>query len=593
MALKIYDKFSPRANVGDTNYPNGSIKNESVPGAKDGTPLDADWGNDYAGFDAALFAEVGIVPNGDADTALASQRLKALQLLHINDTSKVFEFETIQDMKDSAIVFPVGKHLHVADIDATYTVTSGSTPRPISSPDLNGFGYALLDVGVILHAKKWGVTMDGVTDDTASATELIEYLKTTSYTVLDFGSGTLLHSGLPNFVAPTTVGGPSTLANITYKGAGSGACMLKYTGTGKALVCNAFDPALSGTKQFINNLRLEGFSVVGDNATVLWELEGVARSIYKDLKFNGTAATGGTATGLGWSYGASGTVGMSFKSIQLSSFYDVYCSYVDGDVPYRGTFFVQGNNGSTSAGACSNNRFYGLYDEGNYIGMQMASNGGSQNVFTGGSQEACFNWGVILGPDCQYNTFIGVGWENINAAGGDLQSDARFTRYINCYSSNKMLMSGDGEKIEGGIFERFEINSSAISTTVEDIRVNNWASGSGGFINSGSSTRFRNIYDVDLGDYVYPVKSKISLASPTGSPHSYTNVLQKKVVVQVQGGTVTKVSIKSRGGLDAREVPKPTDGFSGTFGDYELDAGDTIVVSYSVKPELDLTERQY
>lgn len=94
MAIKIFDKFSPRANPADGNYPYGSIKNESVPGAKDGTPLDAVWGNDYAGFDAALLAEAGIVPSGNADTAVASQRLEALKTLipKVGDTiySRVF-----------------------------------------------------------------------------------------------------------------------------------------------------------------------------------------------------------------------------------------------------------------------------------------------------------------------------------------------------------------------------------------------------------------------------------------------------------------------------------------------------------------------
>jgi len=79
MTIKIFEKFSPRANPADGNYPYGSIKNESVPGAKDGTPLDAEWGNDYAGFDAALLAEAGIVPSGNADTAVNSQRLEAMK----------------------------------------------------------------------------------------------------------------------------------------------------------------------------------------------------------------------------------------------------------------------------------------------------------------------------------------------------------------------------------------------------------------------------------------------------------------------------------------------------------------------------------
>lgn len=100
MALLINDKFEPRANPGDANYPNGSIKNESAPGAKDGTPLDADWGNDYVGFDAALFAETGITPDGNPDTALSSQRLDALKKVSSKITNTKYNPTTIQDAID-------------------------------------------------------------------------------------------------------------------------------------------------------------------------------------------------------------------------------------------------------------------------------------------------------------------------------------------------------------------------------------------------------------------------------------------------------------------------------------------------------------
>lgn len=87
MAIKIFEKFAPRANPADADYPYGSIKNESVPGAKDGTPLDADWGNDYAGFDAELFAQAGIVPSGAPDKKGASQRVDAIKEVIVNTAS--------------------------------------------------------------------------------------------------------------------------------------------------------------------------------------------------------------------------------------------------------------------------------------------------------------------------------------------------------------------------------------------------------------------------------------------------------------------------------------------------------------------------
>lgn len=78
MAIKIYEKFAPFANPANGDYPHGSFKNDSIPGAEDGTPLDAVWANDYAGFDAELLAQAGIVPNGQPDKLGASQRLEAM-----------------------------------------------------------------------------------------------------------------------------------------------------------------------------------------------------------------------------------------------------------------------------------------------------------------------------------------------------------------------------------------------------------------------------------------------------------------------------------------------------------------------------------
>lgn len=97
MALKIFEKFSPRANPADADYPYGSIKNESVPGAKDGTPLDASWGNDMLGFTDALLDDAGITPNGLPDTVQSSQRLDALKTV----VRKPLELKIFQSPTDN------------------------------------------------------------------------------------------------------------------------------------------------------------------------------------------------------------------------------------------------------------------------------------------------------------------------------------------------------------------------------------------------------------------------------------------------------------------------------------------------------------
>lgn len=166
MALKIYEKFAPRANVGDTNYPNGSIKNESVPGAKDGTPLDATWGNDYAGFDAALFAEAATIPSGSADTALVSQRLDALH--------SIFDvYGTVAEL--AAGKFEVDKRVAVTDRDGKiFLIQSGGTTNGNSIIPAGGTNTA---VRVASKSNNTSVSMGATPVASDSATNAaIEYL---------------------------------------------------------------------------------------------------------------------------------------------------------------------------------------------------------------------------------------------------------------------------------------------------------------------------------------------------------------------------------------------------------------------------------
>lgn len=175
MTLKINEKFAPRANPPTTNYPEGSIKNESTPGAKDGTPLDADWGNDYVGFTDALLAEVGIAPSGNPDTALDSQRLDAIKSLHINDLSQAYEFETVAAYKAFATEFPVGKVINLLDRKAEFKVIQGTltdTGFKIIKSDSVDQSIELNYVGA-LKASAFGVVGDGVVDDTQALAALV------------------------------------------------------------------------------------------------------------------------------------------------------------------------------------------------------------------------------------------------------------------------------------------------------------------------------------------------------------------------------------------------------------------------------------
>lgn len=153
MAIKIYEKFAPRANPADGNYPYGSIKNESVPGAKDGTPLDAVWANDMVGTDAELFAQAGIVPNGQPDKLGASQRVNAIKIVarkSLGASSNYIEASEIDGQTVSHSVLISYDEI----IFAGETINTSMTPTD-AIPNYVGYGTVnVTDIFGNVHACK-------------------------------------------------------------------------------------------------------------------------------------------------------------------------------------------------------------------------------------------------------------------------------------------------------------------------------------------------------------------------------------------------------------------------------------------------------
>ena len=76
MALNINDTYAPLATPPSASYPTGSIKDETIPSiSNDGTPLTAEWGNDYVGFtDALLAVSTGCKPVSGGGTLDINKR---------------------------------------------------------------------------------------------------------------------------------------------------------------------------------------------------------------------------------------------------------------------------------------------------------------------------------------------------------------------------------------------------------------------------------------------------------------------------------------------------------------------------------------
>jgi len=158
MAIKIFEKFAPRANPADADYPYGSIKNESVPGAKDGTPLDAAWGNDYAGSDAELFAQAGIVPSGEPDKLGASQRVDAMRQMFSN-------VGTVADIASGK--FKVGARVRVTDrANELFLVSDGGAADGYGTIPAGGVATATIQPKQNVYNIVGFGAVDGAPDNT-------------------------------------------------------------------------------------------------------------------------------------------------------------------------------------------------------------------------------------------------------------------------------------------------------------------------------------------------------------------------------------------------------------------------------------------
>lgn len=80
MALKLNERYPGRFNSPSTQYPQGSFKNRTAPGAKDGSYLEQDWANDKLAFFSSLLSGANITANGNVDVVGASQHYDALLL---------------------------------------------------------------------------------------------------------------------------------------------------------------------------------------------------------------------------------------------------------------------------------------------------------------------------------------------------------------------------------------------------------------------------------------------------------------------------------------------------------------------------------
>ncbi len=78
MAINPASQYPGQTAPASTDYPYGSARDVSSPGAGDGTPLQQAWVNDWFGFQQRVLQAAGITPSGNPDTAVASDVFNGL-----------------------------------------------------------------------------------------------------------------------------------------------------------------------------------------------------------------------------------------------------------------------------------------------------------------------------------------------------------------------------------------------------------------------------------------------------------------------------------------------------------------------------------
>jgi len=89
MAIKPDVSYPGQVEPASPAYPWGGAKDETVPGAEDGTPVKQSWLSDVWGFLQGLLKTTDITPTGTPDTAIASQYRDAIGIMSASNSRPI------------------------------------------------------------------------------------------------------------------------------------------------------------------------------------------------------------------------------------------------------------------------------------------------------------------------------------------------------------------------------------------------------------------------------------------------------------------------------------------------------------------------
>lgn len=327
--------------------------------------------------------------------------------------------------------------------------------------------HSWIEGTVLDAARDFGVVADGVTDQQAKMAVAIATCTALAPCTLELPRGVIYCA---------TALGNLAVNGLTIRGKGILETTLKFGHAGIAMLADAFASG-SPLDPFVKTDLLD-FTIQGNtNTTYLLQAQGLARA---NIRLNGKDAN--PASGIAFHL-----KGVMLSQIQLWCSTDINAMSF---IPNEGLRVEAGTRASINVGNSSNNTFIELRFVGLVIGERFS--GADQNLILGGAAESNSAYGLIVSAGCRYNTFINHGLEN-PASTADFGDAGESTRFLNGYSVKSVQLQGRGCKIDGGFFERIEVQGGAVANIVEGVRLNNWRTGSGGFFDSGTATEWKNL----------------------------------------------------------------------------------------------------
>jgi hypothetical protein len=290
--------------------------------------------------------------------------------------------------------------------------------------------------GAVMNAHAYGVVGNGVVDDTAALSALVELWKDTDEATLLLPHGRYRFSSLPNLI--NSNGGRLV---------GTGRPVLVHTGTGRALEVSWPSQEVD---QHIENVVLE----CNTNTTEGWYFHNVHHSRFLGLEVRKLTAANSVAFRVGFA------VCNRYVDF-VSSFMHVGLS---GNAPANIMVLGDAADATKSVTACI---IENLIAEGaTSHGLVLAN--AQANKIVGGTSEGNGGRGVQITPQSYQNTFDTFFCET-NAATRDWYVESYSNVFINCTgtSGGIQIANGASNQIIGGIYSRIVLDAGAVRTHLQ------------------------------------------------------------------------------------------------------------------------------